>query len=273
MSDTDDHPDNYDTSDDEEDLVAEMTSLRESHLLHRLPVFIYVYFRSDWRYNADLITYIFLYPNGVNFSRPRGTLSFGPSHFYDTTSTLTVMKYVQSMTGALGQEHSVIKLDIAMNVIAKTFHHFFHAEKVIESTDSPPLRVERYHRPGARRAGIMACALGEWVQAGWIRETDRVAVEGLARGRSWNSDSSSDSCKRIKLSGQGIEMTSRDSCVVKKRRLATVDYISSKRLGISAGVFLCNRHRDKRRCRSEVGKTCTDIVPEEHSRKFEKLPD
>eukprot|EP00058_Branchiostoma_floridae_P018034 XP_002603523.1 hypothetical protein BRAFLDRAFT_79058 [Branchiostoma floridae] len=45
-------------------------------------------------------------------------------------------------------------------------------------------RLRPYHRPGAPKAGKMTNAkiCDEWIQVGWIREQDRVAVEQLAKG-------------------------------------------------------------------------------------------
>ncbi|KAI8487397.1 hypothetical protein Bbelb_348660 [Branchiostoma belcheri] len=56
--------------------------------------------------------------------------------------------------------------------------------KVTELSTTPPLRVTRYHRPGAPKAGIMTYARisGDWLQVGWVRESDREAVEQMARG-------------------------------------------------------------------------------------------
>ncbi|KAI8497003.1 uncharacterized protein LOC144914992 [Branchiostoma floridae x Branchiostoma belcheri] len=74
-----------------------------------------------------------------------------------------------------------------MKLTLQTFHYCSNAEKLIdmfECGETPPLRVRPYHRPGAPRAGIMTSALvdGDWMQVGWVRETDRLAVEELCSG-------------------------------------------------------------------------------------------
>ncbi|KAI8495265.1 hypothetical protein Bbelb_272510 [Branchiostoma belcheri] len=52
--------------------------------------------------------------------------------------------------------------------------------KMVVQKDNPPLRVRRFHRPGAPKAGIMTYARigGDWLQVGWVRETDREEMAG-----------------------------------------------------------------------------------------------
>ncbi|KAI8514139.1 hypothetical protein Bbelb_084630 [Branchiostoma belcheri] len=98
----------------------------------------------------------------------------------------------------------------------QTYRHYSNAEKVTELSTTPPLRVRRYHRHGAPKAGIMIYARigGDWLQVGWVRESDREAVEEMARGTDvknlrvtlWDADVKRGYCV-LKMSGHivGLE--------------------------------------------------------------------
>ncbi|XP_078616631.1 uncharacterized protein LOC144884935 [Branchiostoma floridae x Branchiostoma japonicum] len=72
-----------------------------------------------------------------------------------------------------------------MRLTLQTFHHKDGARWVVESEEEAPgqlrLKIERYHRPGAPKAGLMVYATNatECVPCGWIRDKDKDEVLNL----------------------------------------------------------------------------------------------
>ncbi|KAI8509494.1 hypothetical protein Bbelb_133420 [Branchiostoma belcheri] len=70
-------------------------------------------------------------------------------------------------------------------LILQTWHYSRNAEKLINVEGIAPIKMRRYHRPGAPMAGLMTYVRmdGEWLMVGWIPEKVKHPVEKMCGGQ------------------------------------------------------------------------------------------